>query len=415
MKTGSAVKVTFWLLDINSETREDMPEVWLWGVTDNKDRVLIVDRNFVAHFYAVVDENFDPSMVAAEINKALGDSVVRTEIAPRKLFGKPVNTVKVYCKKPDEVSMLSKALRRLEGVQDCLEDDIRPSMQYLIDNDVVPCGWHEIEATEEKNTQSARVDMVCWAESPPKPLDRPEVPPLRILNFSTTCYSREGSPKPDRNPVIMISTSASDDEEKQFTASEDRNDKIPIQEFLTYVKKFDPDVIVSYGANTFDWAYLRERCKRLGLKLDIDRMCTEPHTSVYGHVSLTGIANLDLADFADEFPEVKVKTLQNLADNLGVMKFGKHAIIEDVDFADYWDDKRKREDLKSFSLDNASRVKGVGNMLLDFGMQLSSLVGLPLDHVMTAAAGFRVEWFMIRRAKKTGELVPKRIEQPYRS
>jgi DNA polymerase I len=414
LKTGSAVKVTFWLLDINSETREDVPEVWLWGVTANNNRVLIVDRNFVAHFCAVVEEGFDPSRVAAEINKALRDSVVRTEIAPRKLFGKPVNTVKVYCRKPDEVSKLSKAVRTLEGVKDCLEDDIRPSMQYLIDNNVVPCGWYEIEATEEKNIQSARVDKVCLAESSPKPRDRPEVPPLRIINFSMTCYSREGSPKPDRNPVIIISIRTSEDEEKQFTASEDRNDKILIQEFLNYVKKFDPDVIVSYGANNIDWMYLKERCKHLGLKLDIDRMCTEPHTSVYGHVSLTGTANLDLADFADEFPEVKVKTLQNLADHLGVMKLTEHALIEDVDFADYWEDKRKREDLKSFSLDNASRVKGVGNMLLDFGMQLSSLVGLPLDHVVTAAAGFRVEWFMIRRAEKTGELVPKRIEQPYR-
>lgn len=32
---------------------------------------------------------------------------------------------------------------------------------------------------------------------------------------------------------------------------------------------------------------------------------------------------------------------------------------------------------------------------------------------MTAAVGFRVEWFLIKRAQKIGELVPKRIEQPY--
>jgi DNA polymerase I len=33
---------------------------------------------------------------------------------------------------------------------------------------------------------------------------------------------------------------------------------------------------------------------------------------------------------------------------------------------------------------------------------------------MTAAVGFRVEWFLIKHAQKIGELVPKRIEQPYR-
>jgi DNA polymerase I len=47
-------------------------------------------------------------------------------------------------------------------------------------------------------------------------------------------------------------------------------------------------------------------------------------------------------------------------------------------------------------------------------MQLSNLVGLPLDHVGTAAVGFRVEWFLMKHAQKIGELIPKRIEQPYR-
>ena len=47
-------------------------------------------------------------------------------------------------------------------------------------------------------------------------------------------------------------------------------------------------------------------------------------------------------------------------------------------------------------------------------MQLSSLVSLPLDHVMTAAVGFRVEWFLIKQTRKIGELIPRRIEQPYR-
>jgi len=122
---------------------------------------------------------------------------------------------------------------------------------------------------------------------------------------------------------------------------------------------------------------------------------------------------LDLADFADEFPDVKVKTLQNLAAYLRVMDTVQHAVVEEVYFADYWDDKQKRSALKSFSLDNARRVKGVTTALLSFAMQLSSLVSLPLDHVTTAAVGFRVEWFLIKHAQKIGELIPKRVEQAY--
>jgi DNA polymerase I len=407
------VKVAFWLLDINSETRNDVVELWLWGINANGDRVLVVDRNFSAYFYAMIKEGFDPAKVAEQIKKTHSASIVKLEVAPRKLFGKTVETVKVYCRNPDANAKVARTLRTFEGVQDCLEDDIRISMQYLISNNVVPCGWHEVDAIEEENTLGVRAGKVYVATSAPKLLDRTDIPPLRILSFSMICYSREGSPKPDRNPIIVISTIASNGEEKQFLADEDKDDKPALREFMSYIEKFDPDVIVSYGANTLDWLYLRERCHNLGLTLNIDRAGTEPHTSVYGHVSLTGIANLNLADFADEFPDVKVKTLQNLAAYLRVMDTVQHAVVEDVNFADYWDDKQKRSALKSFSLDNARRVKGVTTALLSFAMQLSSLVSLPLDHVMTAAVGFRVEWFLIKHAQKIGELIPKRVEQAY--
>jgi DNA polymerase I len=408
------VKVTFWLLDINSESRNGKGELWLWGIDDKGNRCLVIDRNFVDYFYAVVEEGFDPSNVAEEIRKTLAAAIVKLEVVPRRFFGKPVQTMKVYCRNPSDTAKLAKTLRNLEGIKECLEDDIRLSMRYLIDNNVIPCGWHEVEVVEEKNTLDVRIEKVYEAKAPPQLLEKSEVPPLRVLSFSITCYSREGSPKPDRNPVIIISTATGNGEEKQFLADEKRNDKTLITEFINYVQEFDPDIIVSYGANTVDWTYLKERCRTLKMKLNIDRAHTEPHTSVYGHVSLTGTVNIDLADFVDEFPSIKVKNLANLADHLGVMKIDQRTIIEDIDFADYWDDKHKRDTLTRFSLDNACSLKGTAELLLDFAMQLSSLVSLPLDHVMTAAVGFRVEWFLIKHAQKIGELIPHRVEQPYR-
>ncbi|MCX8152995.1 MAG: DNA polymerase II [Candidatus Bathyarchaeota archaeon] len=408
------MKITFWLLDINSEVRDGVAELWLWGITENDERVLIIDRNFVCYFYAVIKEGFEPAKVAEEISKAHNLSIVKLEAAPRRFFGKPVQTIKVYCRSPNEAARLAKAVREIEGVEMCLEDDVRFTMQYLVSNNVVPCSWHEVDAVEAENTIGVRADKIYTATSTPKLLNRHDLPALRILSFSMICYSREGSPKPDRNPIVILSAATSSGEDKQFLAGEDKDDKPLLEQFLSYVKKFNPDIIAGYATNTVGWSYLKERSSKLGIKLCIDRACAEPHTSVYGHTSLTGIANLDLADFADEFPDIKVKTLQNLADYLGIMKTTQHPIIDDVDFADYWDSKQKREALKTFAKENALRIKGATVALLDFAIQLSSLVGLPLDHVMTAAVGFRVEWFFIKHAQKISELVPKRVEQPYK-
>jgi DNA polymerase I len=411
------VKTTFWLLDINPriDNASDTSELWLWGIDANGNRVLVIDRNFTAYFYAVVKEDFDPSKTAREIMRAYPPSIVKAEVAERRFFGKPVQAIKVYCKVATETEKLAKALRGLEGVKECLEDDIRISMRYLIDNNVAPCTWHEVEAEEEENKLGVRADKLYAAKSIPKQLESVDKPQLKTLSFSMISYSREGSPKPDRNPVVIISTVASTGEEKQFLAGDDRNDKPVIQQFVAYIRQFDPDLIVSFGANTRDWDYLIKRSHRLEKTFDVDRGRKEPHTSIYGHVSFTGIANVDLADFMDVFPEVKVKTLSNLAYYLGIMKNASGIEIEDVEFADYWDNQQKREALKQFSLNNARKIQGSAMLLLDFSMQLSSLVSLPLDHVMTAAVGFRVEWFLIKQTHKIGELIPRRVEQPYRS
>ncbi|MEM3704085.1 MAG: DNA polymerase domain-containing protein, partial [Candidatus Bathyarchaeia archaeon] len=410
------MKVIFWLLDVNYEVKDHNPEVWLWGVDTSGKRILIIDKGFLSYFYAVIEEGFDPYKIVREIESKRAEYpyVVKIEDVKRNFFGKPVKALKVYCRDPEIIVKYAKAFRKIEGVKDCLEDDIRYSMRYLIDNGIVPCGWHEVEVDEEAKNAHLHVDHIYVASSSPRFIERTDIPNLRILSFSTICYSREGTPKPDRNPVIIISTAANSGEERQFVAGEGKDDKPVLKAFIDYVRSFNPDIIVGYGVNRQDWAYLNERCKRLGLHLSIDRAKTEPHTSVYGHVSITGRANVDIFDFADEFPDVKVKTLENLADHLGVMKIGDRVLIDDVDFADYWDDKAKRETLKRFSLENTRCIMDIANVILDFAMQLSSLVGLPLDHVGTAAVGFRVEWFLIKHAYKIGELVPKRVEQPYR-
>jgi DNA polymerase I len=209
----------------------------------------------------------------------------------RKLFGKPVKAMKVYCRTPDAVSACSKELRKLEGGKDCLEDDVRFSMQYLLDNNVAPCGWHEIETVEENGIVDVQADKVYAARSPPKLLEGTSAAKLRILGFSMICYSKEGSPKPDRNPVSIISVATNNGEEKQFVANKDRNDKPVLEAFVSYARKFDPDIIVGNGLNTRDWPYLLERCTKLGLHLFVDRTKSEPHTSSYGHVSVTGRIN----------------------------------------------------------------------------------------------------------------------------
>lgn len=406
-----ALNLKFWLLDLNPKIDDSRVELWLWGIEESGSRILIIDEDFIAYFYALLAENIN----ALDVEKSISNyspAVVKTEITQRRFFGKPVVAIKVYCNNPRQLSVIAKGVRKLEGVQDCLEDDIRIPTRYMNDNNINPSSWLEIEAEENTNIKDIRVNRVFKAKSPPRQLESIIEPELRVLAFSMISYSREGSPKPDRNPVIIISTCNSEGDERQFVADQYLDDRVVIQHFIEYIRHFDPDVIVSYGGNAVDWNYLIKRSRKLDRTFDVDRPNHEPHTSIYGHVSFTGLANVDLADFMDVFPEVKVRSLWNLSKHLGVITEDKHP-IEDVEFADYWDNPQNREELKQFSQNNAKKVQSCAKLLLDFAIQLSSLTIMPLDHVMTAAVGFRVESFIIRHVQKIGELTPRRIEQPY--
>ncbi len=408
------MKTVFWLLDINSEIRDQKPEIWLWGIDDKQKRVLVIDQTFLTYFYLVVKEQRKPEDVIKSIeSRRTSDfpSVVKLEPVQRKYFGKKIDAVKVYCQNPDLTAKYAKAMTKFEDVKESLEDDVRYSMRYMIDNGLSPCRWHQAETEPVSNSLGVQVDQVHLTKSQPNIIDKTEPPKLRVLGFSTLAYSPKGAAKPDRDPVVIISTATNTGKQVQFTAKSD--DKKALEDFIKYVTDFDPDVVAGYGTNRRDWPYLTARSKKCGLRLFVDRAGTEPHTSVYGHVSITGRANVDFFDFSDELPEVKVKTQENIAAFLNVIPTEKRTLVEEVDYASYWEDPEKRSTLVKFSQENAQSVLGVAEAMLSFALELSSLVGLPLDHVGTAAVGFRTEWFLMREAYKIGELIPKRVERPY--
>jgi DNA polymerase I len=408
------LRKTFWLLDISYETRNDQPELWMWGITQNSERVLIIDKSFQDYFYIVLQEDVNPETMIKQIqqHKTEYPHIAKIEPAEKKYFGKPVKVIKAYCQNPNDMPKYAKALQKIEGVKECLEDDIRYSMRYLIDNDIVPCGWHEVEVEETKDKVKAQADKIYEAKAPPKHALDSKLPPLRILGFSIVCVSQKGTAKPDKDPVAIISVATNHGDVQQYTA-ENNNDKHIIESFVTYVRQFDPDIIASFGSNSHDWQYLITRAKKHKINFYIDRTDTTPHTSVYGHTSITGRTSIDFFDYADELPEVKLKTLENIADYLDVMKLDKRTLLDEADYAEYWTDGQKRPTLLKYAKENTASIMGIADNMLDFAMQLSSLVSIPIDHVGTAAVGFRIEWYLTREAYKINELIPKRQEHPY--
>jgi DNA polymerase I len=406
----AGLRTSFWLLDINGEFIKDNPEIHLWAIDSEGRRILIKDDSLLPYFYVVLDGTRECEDIINEIKEMRLPSVEKIEISDRRYFGKQVEALKITVRDPSLTDKYAVKLAKIHGIKMHLEDDLRYSYRYLVDKNMSPSDWHEGDVEQVKNDLNASVQTVYRSISSPR-LTKEAYPPLRILSLFIIAHSPTGAPKPETNPVDVISCTTNLGTSRQFV-NENSSDKPTLDAFIEYLQDFDPDVIATFGGNTFDLPFLLGRTKRLGLKFQIDRLHTEPHRSAYGHISVTGRANVDFSDFSDEIGEVKLKTLENIAAFIGIAG-AKAPPIEDVDYADYWNDPRRRPELLEFSMWKARLILELANELLGFAEELSSLSGLPLDQVGAAAVGFRIESYIIRQALNFGELIPLRQERPY--
>ncbi len=412
-------KLTFQILDVSYEVRGGKPRIILWARTEDDKRAVLFYDDFRPYFYVLPgsEENLEDLIPMVKRLSSPKSPILRVEVVDRKFIGRPVKALKVTTLVPAHVREYREEASRLHGVKDVLEADIPFALRFMLDFNLYPLRWYTARVEEERVPQGYQVDSAY------KLLERPEEEPsyvnvdplkgLRVMAFDIEVYNTLRSPDPRRDPIIMIGLwSYPDEEEPLIMEAEGKNDRKLIQRFVEEVRRRDPDIIVGYNQNRFDWPYLMSRARLHGIKLSVARRPgVEPSQGLYGHVSVSGRLNVDLFDFAEEIREVKVKSLEEIADYLGVMPKEKRVILEWWQIGEYWDDPEKREVLRRYLRDDIVSTMGLAWKFLPFGAQLSQVSGLPLDQVMAASVGFRLEWRLMREAVKLGELVPNREER----
>jgi DNA polymerase I len=409
-------KIRFQILDASYEVIEGEPRIVLWSRLDNDERAVILYKGFRPYFYALLDEGANVEQVIKEIRKLSRPKspIISVEPVEKKYFGRPVKVLKITTVIPEFVREYREEVAKIRGIKDVLEADIRFALRFLIDKNLYPMRWYEAKGSELK-VRWYRTDAVYELEEEPveaKGGERADpLEGLKIMAFDIEVYNPQRSPDPSRDPVILIGAQF-DDEDPIILEADGKSDAKLIESFVNLVLEKDPDIIVGYNSNRFDWPYLLERSKINGIKLDVTRRIgATPQPSVYGHISVPGRLNVDLIDFAEELHEIKMKTLEEVADYLGVMPKDKRVNLEWWQIAEYWDDVSKRPILKKYTEHDVISTMGLAKKFLPFGAQLSQVSGLPLDQVMAASVGFRLEWRLIREAYKQNELVPNRVER----
>jgi len=396
------MQITFYPIDIDYRESPSL-SVRLWGIDRDGKRIMAFDDRFKQYFFVIPKEGCSTKLFE-ELN-LLGVSVDEIE---KRFFGKPIRVLKV---ESSNVKLINEALAKLSRsryVDKVLEDDLRASTHYLLEKQIKPCNWVEVSA-EYGGIEGVRVDKIYRIIGDFRTIDT-AIPRLRILAFHVYPLSRFGSPNPDIDPIAVITVGTSDGHIEQYTI--DDGEKTILLKFIDFIDEYDPDIIVGFESNRVYWPFINRRASINNIKLSIGRDGGSPHTSVYGHISIPGRVNLDLYDFVEDLYEVKSKDIEGLADYLG-LKFPRK-LVPSFKVSELWSrGSDGRIDVKESSRSIVEAMLKLSEDIVPLALQLSSVVGLPPDHVFTAAVGFRVESHLMFEAASRGELIPKRSEVEY--
>lgn len=376
-----------WLIDAEYITINDRAVVRLWC----KDRETFVayDKNFKPYFYVLeIDEEVIRNAVVNKRKEIIAPESYEKKLV--NLFGREVPAFVVYAKHPQHVPKLREFFSKFGEVR---EADIPFAYRYLIDKDLACLDGIRIEGKEiEGKLKSYEIEKV-------ERVNR-EIPELKIFAFDCEMLSTFGMPDPERDPIIVISAKWGEKEEI-LQGSE----KTIIQDFVRLIKEIDPDVIVGYNQDAFDWPYLKKRAEKLKIKLDIGRDGS-PITFKGGRPKIAGRLNVDLYDIAVRITEVKIKKLENIAEFLGAK-----VEMEDIEAKEinrYWQSDRNK--VLSHARRDVIHTFMIAKELLPMHYELARLIRLPLDDVSRMGRGRQVDWLLLSEAKKIGEIAPNAAE-----
>lgn len=377
------------LLDIDYITRNDEPGIRLFL----RDQTLL-DKDFRPYFYVESEGSAD---AIQDIEK-----VVSVERMSRKYLGSPREVYKVTLTHPSDVPKVREDVRNVLGFKDIYEHDILFVRRYLIDKNIYPLN---IVRVDKKN------EVLSSIEAAGEPDEE-----LKVMAFDIETYNPKGAPRTKVDPIIMMSLASNTAVRKLLTYKEaggasyleTLDDELALlQRFIEIVTKENVDVLVGYNSDQFDLPYIMDRARVLGVDLCIGRNgCTPKIRKGRGLTEsvVTGRPHVDLYPVVRRNVKLSSYVLENVVKE--VLNIDKEKIPPEVMWK-YWDEGGKGlQSFIKYSMEDADVTIELAEKFLPLYVELSRIVGLPLQDISRMTAGQLVEWLLIREAHIRNELVP---------
>ncbi|ORZ22880.1 DNA polymerase family B-domain-containing protein [Lobosporangium transversale] len=435
------------------------PVVRFYGITEIGNSVICHVTGFLPYFYVPAPmgfkvENIPTFKTALERN----NSVVKVEWKLKESIygyhgGEQSPFLKITLKDPKNVPTAKRAIERgikcpgfSDGIKTTYESNIAYLLRFMIDCKIKGANWIELPSgtyqMREDSNSNAQINVEISYDkliSHQPEGDWSKIAPLRIMSFDIECAGRKGIfPEPKSDPVIQIASMITvQGESKPFirnvmvlntcahivgthTMSFDREEDL-LAAWADFVRKVDPDVVIGYNTSNFDFPYLLDRAKYLGVNkfpflgrlndIRTEAKDTKFSSKAYGNrenkaINMEGRLQLDMLQVMQRDYKLRSYTLNAVcAEFLGEQKEDvHHSIITELQNGN--EETRRR--LAVYCLKDAylpQRLMDKLMCLINY-IEMARVTGVPFNYLLARGQQIKVVSQLYRKALENGFVIP---------
>jgi len=380
--------------------------------------ILVIDGKFNPYFYAL------PSSDAKKLKKRIDEldqkktniRILKVEVVEKIRGLDKKEFVKITLDNPRDVPAMRDVIKHWEEVEDTYEYDIPFPKRYIIDKQIEPAGWIEVEGEEIAASGEYQVDKIIDAKSV-KAIDSRKQAKLKILAFDIELVEDAGKQK-----LIMLSVFGNFGLKKVFTLHPPKkkldyievvNDEAEIvKRFVEVVNDADPDFLVGYNSDGFDFPKIKDVASKAKIPLKLSRDGSQILLVRRGRISSAksrGRVHIDLFNFVGHILSASMKSeilsLDAVAQEL--LGMGKKE-LDYRDMKEIWSKKDDIERLAEYCAWDSELTLKLAEHILPQIFALCKLTSqLPFDAARYSYSQL-VESFYMKHAFTDNVIIPNR-------
>lgn len=420
------------LLDADYKEEKGKTVIRLFCKDRNGKTVVAIDENFEPYFY-VLSKKLESTKkkIIEKMKKEKEMKIKRVEIVEKILDGEKKKFLKIICDLAVNVSKIRDIVKRFEnGIIEEYEYSLSFYKRYLIDKQINGMGWIEIDGKENKELKNKyRADSLIRIRKI-KPIKENGFPKLKMISFDIECVEIAG-----KNKIIMLSI-AGKNLKKILTYQKSKypkyvevvkDEKELLEKFVEIINKEDPDLLIGFNSDMFDFQIIQKRANELKVDLKLSRDFSHLKFARRARISsarFKGLVHIDLFNFINNILSPQMQTEVLTLDAISAELLGDKKIeMQFEDILEAWRKKKDLAKLAEYCLKDSELCLRLADFILPQIFELSRLSGQLAFDASRMTYSQLVEWYLSKRAfaknyiipnqPKWGEIQRRRETRPY--